>query len=372
MYLRSGPYEPSEKSYNLQEVGMLTEFCKLGYDCDLFYYGKHDKIQITEFKNGNKLTIHWIKGIRILRSGIYPQLLQKKRLSKYDFIICSEYSQIMTVLLSLLHRNVFCYNGPYYNLFKIKIVERIYDFLFVPILNERIKLFFCKSLLAENYLHGKGIKNTSVIGVGQNTDKFVIKENEIPSEDTTKILDLIDEFTFLFVGTLDDRKNFSFLIRSFKLAFKSNSKVKLLIIGKGKKKYIEKELAVLSKKERENIKIINFLPNNQLKFIYPKARALLLPSKLEIFGMVMLEAMSCGLPVISSFNGGSQCLIKSHENGIIADISNPIVWADSMLLLLDDSIYAEYSENSKETINNGFTWPIIIKKMEAEFLRRNR
>lgn len=369
MYLRSGPYEPSEKSYNLQEVGMLSELCKNGHDCDLFYYGKHKKSQIRTFSNGKSLKINWIKGIRLMRSGVYPSLLNKKRLLNYDCIICSEYSQIMTVLLSLLHPNVFCYNGPYYNLFKIKSVEKLYDKLFTNLLNHNINCFFCKSPLAEKYLHSKGIKKTKVIGVGQNMQKFLVEDKEVPSQNVKQIISEMDEYTFLFVGTIDNRKNFPFLLRSFALAFDRDSRINLLVIGHGNENYISKYMSMLTKKQASNIRIINFVPNDQLKFIYPEARALLLPSKLEIFGMVMIEAMSCGLPVISSFNGGSECLIKSHQNGVVADISNEYSWSDAIILLLDNSIRKSYSENCVITINNNFTWSKIVKSMEKEILK---
>ena len=77
LYVRSAPYELNFNSYNLQEIGLGTAFCKVGYDFDLIYYSKRNKDQIIEVGN-NRIKILWRKGIKLLRTGIYPQILNKK------------------------------------------------------------------------------------------------------------------------------------------------------------------------------------------------------------------------------------------------------------------------------------------------------
>ncbi len=91
LYIRSGPYELSFDSYNLQEVGLGKAFCEAGYDFDILYYTKkNNHNQLIETPN-NQLRILWRRGIKLLRSGIYPQILKKKFLSQYDAVIVSEY-----------------------------------------------------------------------------------------------------------------------------------------------------------------------------------------------------------------------------------------------------------------------------------------
>lgn len=364
MYLRSGPYEPSEKNYNLQEIGMLSEFCKLGYDCDLYYFGKTEKNKTMIFDNGTKLNIKWIKGIRLLRSGLYPQLLRKNHLKQYDVIFCSEYSQVMTFLLSRKHDNFYCYNGPYYNLFKLKFMERIYDKLFLKALNKNVKRFFCKSILSENFLNTKGLFNTTVVGVGQNMEKF--KSNPEIFSSTNSVINFIDKNTFLYVGSIDDRKNFPFLIKIMKKTIEKYPEIKLQIIGSGNKKYIKENLKDLSDSTLRNINIIESLQNEQLQYIYPKVRCLLLPSKLEIFGMVLLEAMSFGIPVISSDNGGSRTLINNYFNGIIADINSEDEWLHAIDFLRSESNMEKLSMNAQNTIKDKFTWEKIVNQMNKE------
>lgn len=365
MYLRSAPYEVSSKSYNLQEIGLLSEFCKKGIDCDLYYYSHKEKEEIIEFTSA-RLKIHWIKGIRLLRSGVYPKLLNRKFLSQFDVIICSEYSQIMTVLLARLHNNVYCYNGPYYNLFKLKFMEKIYDRLFVLQLQKNIRMFFCKSQLSVNYLKRKGLENSLFVGVGQNTDKF--KTSIVPTETTKRIINIIDNNTLLYVGSIDERKNFPFLLKVFQREYKINNKRNLLIIGKGKKNYINKQLNSLDNEVVNKITIIPFIDNNQLKFIYPKAFAFLLPSKLEIFGMVMLEAMYFGVPVVSSYNGGSSALIKNKVNGIVAGIDDVNRWVEAIQYLDKEDNREDLINNARSTIVSDFSWDSIANTISTYIL----
>lgn len=363
MYIRSGPYEPDIDNYNMQEIGMLTEFCLQGYDCDLFYYGKKERIKVKEFNDkSGKLTIHFVKGIRLLRSGIYPKLLNRKFLSNYDVIVTSEYSQIMTVLISHLHPNVYCYNGPYYNLFKLPFIERIYDFLFLETLEKNIKLFFCKSSLAESYLNNKGLSQTTTIGVGQNFLKF--QEKVKPSEQTKILISFMEShLVLLTVGSIDDRKNFPFVLKLFNRLYRQNPFFRLMIVGTGDEDYIEKELSKFDSDLKTKIYFTGKVSNIELQFLYPKAYAFLLPSKLEIFGMVLLEAMSFGGVVISSFNGGSSTLIEDGKNGYILSIDEINPWLNLILSKKFSDNRKIVSQNAIDTVKCDFTWKKIVQKM---------
>lgn len=365
MYLRSGPYEPSENDYNLQEVGLLSEFCNRGYDCDLYYYGKKNHEKIIFFENGKRLKIEWIKGIRLLRSGVYPRLLNEEFLNQYDAIICSEYSQIMTIFLSRLHRNVYCYNGPYYNLFKIPFFENVYDYLFVQQLEKNIKMFFCKSQLSEVYLKNKGLTNTCTVGVGQNINKFS-SDYTIDQETKDIVTNIEESKIILYVGSIDERKNFSFLLNVFEKLIIEDKGFHLLIIGKGKDKFISENINRLSDEAKGKITIVPFIKNTQLKYIYSNTHVFLLPSKLEIFGMVILEAMTFGLPVISSSNGGSNTVIRNEENGFICDITSVDDWVKTILKLNYESFREKISKNAMHTIYSEFTWSNISELFLGE------
>ena len=99
LYIRSGPYQVDTKSYNLQELGLAKAFAEKNVQCDVVYYHKEKDFDQKIVKDGYEINVLWRKGSRLLRSGVYPQILKKEFLRTYDAVIISEYSQVMAVLL---------------------------------------------------------------------------------------------------------------------------------------------------------------------------------------------------------------------------------------------------------------------------------
>ncbi|MDY2688194.1 MAG: glycosyltransferase family 4 protein [Limosilactobacillus reuteri] len=373
LYVRSGPYKVNLNGYNLQEIGLGKAFCKKGYDFDILYYSDENKIEIIDTPQNN-LRILWCKGIKLLRSGVYPKILKKKFLKKYDYIIVSEYSQIMAVLLSGLHNNVYVYNGPYYNLFKVKLIEPIYDKLFVPILNKRLKKIFCKTKMAENFLEKKGFSNTVPVGVGLDLEKYK-KEEEIDASTKTVLNKMQGHKNVLFVGSISKRKNVEFIIKAFtdyKIKNRQDKKTQLILIGKGSNRYKQYCKNLIPQEVQESVLWVESLRNPQLKFVYQKTDLFLLPSKQEIFGMVLLEAMYFSVPVIASHTAGADMLIKNSINGIIIDNYDYKLWSEQIKQLLNNADLAKsMGENAYRTVSNEFNWNRIANKMEKGFNKGN-
>lgn len=370
LYVRSGPYKVNLNGYNLQEIGLGKAFCRKGYDVDILYYSDENKVQELETKTNNHLRILWSKGIRLLRSGVYPSILKKSFLDKYDIVMISEYSQIMAVLLSNLHHNVYVYNGPYYNLFKLSFMECFYDKIFVKKINRQTKMIFCKTKMAEDYLVNKGFTRTQPVGVGLDTDNY--HKTASIDDHTQDVIDKMkDRKNVLYVGSISKRKNVELTVKAFINYLQNNlddKKSQLVIIGKGSKSYTNYCKSLIPKDLRERIIWIEFLKNAQLKYIYQRADVFLLPSKQEIFGMVLLEAMYFGVPVIASLNAGSDTLITDSENGFIIKDENIQKWSAKInLLLTNEDLAKSVGKKATQTIKNEFTWDNIAAKMEKEF-----
>lgn len=362
LYVRSAPYKVNPNSYNLQEIGFSRELCKRGIDCDILYYSDENKDELIYQNGSNRVLILWRKGIRLLRSGIYPQILKKDIINKYDLIITTEYGQIMSLLCSRYKPRTVLYNGPYYNLFKIPPMEKIYDLLFIKSINKNMDKIFTKSKISEKYLNDKGLFNTETLGVGLDINVFE-KEVEITSQVSNIIKFMENNKCLLYVGSLDDRKNFRFTLKVFEKINKINPHIKLIVIGKGKESYVKKSFEMIDENVVNNILHINKIENKFLKYIYPLAKVFILPSKLEIFGMVLLEAMYFGSPTITSINGGSTTLIENGLNGIMMNGFVEEEWLNEILKLLNDDEYRnKISENATKTIVEGFTWEMICNK----------
>lgn len=360
LYIRSGPYQLNFSNYNLQEVGLGKAFCRKGLDFDILYYSHEDRDQIVNCEGG-KLRILWRKGIKILRTGIYPSVLKKAFLQQYDAIIVSEYSQLMSVLVVSRHPNVYLYNGPYYNLFKIPFVELIYDKLFCKHLNNRAKKVFCKTMMAANYIGKKGITNTVVVGVGLDAEKFETEKELKP--DTQSLLDrMAGHRNILYVGSISERKNVTLILEAFKQLKKDEnfSDVQLVLVGKGSDTYVQKCAAITGK----DVVWCSFIENAQLKFIYETADIFTLPSLEEIFGMVLLEAMYFGTATVASHTAGAETLISNGKTGIILKDFEPHTWAYTYASLLNDpQLISDLGKAAKYSIRENFMWDGIAEKM---------
>jgi glycosyltransferase involved in cell wall biosynthesis len=119
---------------------------------------------------------------------------------------------------------------------------------------------------------------------------------------------------FISIGSLRPIKNHKLLIVAFCKFRKISKTATLTIIGAGE---LSKELNCLIRENNASdfIEIIGPTSREKLKKIYNQADALLISSKFETFGVVAIEAMSCGLPVLSTRNGGVESIITSRKLG---------------------------------------------------------
>lgn len=250
----------------------------------------------------------------------------------------------------------------------------MYDRIIGPKLNKQVNYKFVKSVLAEQFLTEKGYTNLFNIGVGLDTSRFDNEKTIKP--DTQKLVDIMtNNRCILYVGALSDRKNVPFLLETYQKVLEKAPDVKFVMIGKsvinplkkliGKKDsdYEKECMANVPQNVRDGIVRVQRIENPQLKYIYPLAKAFLLPSKLEIFGMVLLEAMYLGTPVVTSYNGGSMTLIDGRETGQMVPEFDAAKWADAIMRYLNDSGYtSRVTKNASDLIRDEYNWPVIAKK----------
>jgi glycosyltransferase involved in cell wall biosynthesis len=114
----------------------------------------------------------------------------------------------------------------------------------------------------------------------------------------------VPEHFFLFAGALKERKNVVGVIRAFAASFPFNKEFFLLIAGTKRGPYYESLVALAMELGiHERVRFLGYVTNEELAYLYAKATALVFPSFIEGFGMPVLEAMSVGLPVITSNQG---------------------------------------------------------------------
>jgi L-malate glycosyltransferase len=125
-------------------------------------------------------------------------------------------------------------------------------------------------------------------------------------------------FNLINVASLDYNKNQQMLIKAFAAAFDAGDPVELKIIGAGVKANTL-QLQINSLNRQHQIKLLGQKSRQEVKEELGKSHAFVLTSRHETFGVVLIEAMSMGLPVITTRSGGPDSIITDNKLGIICD-----------------------------------------------------
>jgi D-inositol-3-phosphate glycosyltransferase len=106
---------------------------------------------------------------------------------------------------------------------------------------------------------------------------------------------------------------------------------------------------------------------DSLQYYYSAAEMLVMPSHYESFGMVALEAMACGTPVIATQVGGLQYLVQDQETGFIIPNDNPDALEEKITVLICKPELREKMSQNSISYTQSFSWNIIIKTLIETF-----
>lgn len=125
----------------------------------------------------------------------------------------------------------------------------------------------------------------------------------------------------LTAARVDSRKGFEVVIRALRKVLDKFANTKYLIVGQGD---YTPELEALAKRlgVEEQVIFVGFVPHEQLVNYYNLCDVFIMPSKKEGFGMVFLEALACGRPVIAGNQEGPVEALQNGKLGILVDPNN--------------------------------------------------
>ena len=215
-------------------------------------------------------------------------------------------------------------------------------------------------------------QKTTIIPPGVDTHHFY----PIPMDEAKEAIGIphADRMA-LFVGRIEPLKGLDTLIKAMAIVKKKCKTFVcphyLVIIGgdpEGKEEEITQEMKRLQTLcETLGLdEIVLFLgkrSQNMLPYYYSAAEVVVMPSHYESFGMVALEAMACGTPVIASRVGGLAYLVKEGVTGFFVPAQDPEALAEKLRLLfndqnLRDGFGAQASEYARQ-----FSWETITKQI---------
>ena len=226
-------------------------------------------------------------------------------------------------------------------------------------IKESYKPFIKKSYLDADVLIavGNGLKKEMSKFSGRDDIKVI--HNLIPVENFYISKNKNNTFTFFSLAFLEGEKGMDVLIKSFSKYFK-NSNAKLLIGGEGSQKEylikLAKELNINSQ-----IEFLGALSREEVSKYMSFCDAFVLASKYETFGVVYIEALASGKPIIGTFNGGAEDIITSN-NGLIVK-TNDIDELGNAMIYIMNNIHLYKSEEIRNECIQRFSKSKIINEI---------
>lgn len=174
--------------------------------------------------------------------------------------------------------------------------------------------------------------------------------------------------TFLFLGALIRRKGVADLLKATeKIINKGVSNFHLLIAGSGKEEKQLKEY-VAKNKLQDYVDFLGWVANDQKPILFEKADVLVLPSYNEGLPMAILEAMSYGLPIISTNVGSIAEVVKNEKNGFLINPGDVEALSDAMTeLILKPEVWKKESSESRIICGNKFSEDIFFSSVEKVY-----
>lgn len=296
------------------------------------------------------------RGITIFRNSIAPMLLYDllRQKDQYDIIHAHSHLYFSTVLCALARRlgssplvitnhGLISQTAPMW-------LQKIY----IPTVGK------WTYNAADTVICYTDTERSQLINLGINPEKIVVIHNGVNTEIFAPAKSIPDKKQILWIGKYVPGKGVEYLIKGFQLFSQDHPDYQLVMVGRGplKDTYIEtiQELGIA-----EKVVFKDFVPNNDLPKYYQESQIFVLPSLEEGVPRTILEAMSCGVPVICTrlpqlvdIVSGSGLLVPTKDSQAIADALSQVV--------SDPAFSLSLGENGRKRVLSDYSWEDTVRK----------
>ncbi|ENN96075.1 group 1 glycosyl transferase [Methanocaldococcus villosus KIN24-T80] len=213
------------------------------------------------------------------------------------------------------------------------------------------------------YIYNVPEDKVRVIYNGINPEEFDIEISEEERLAIRRNIGVYDhEIMILYVGRLTYQKGVEYLIRAMPIILSKFPNAKLVIAGNGDMRGYLEDLSYRVG-VRDRVIFLGFVGGDFLPKLYKASDIVVIPSIYEPFGIVALEAMAAGKPVVATSVGGLREIIKHEYNGIWVYPYNPesIAWGVERVLS-DEGLRKYIINNAKKEVYEKYSWMNIAKE----------
>lgn len=228
-----------------------------------------------------------------------------------------------------------------------------------------VNSYFLKQFVVR--LAPKVKKNTHVIYPGVETERFISRWTSQGTQlRKAKLQELgyENKKIILYAGRLLKSKGVHYVLRALSKIVSEHPDTVLLIVGsafygRNKRTSYVKKLHQMGSRYPKHVRFIPFVAHDQMMSWFRLADVVVVPSiGREAFGLVNIEAMACGVPVIATYNGGMKEIIQHEKNGLLL---SPSTLSDALpkainRLLNNSELRERMGRYGAQFVANQFTW----------------
>lgn len=226
-------------------------------------------------------------------------------------------------------------------------------------------LFPSDALRREAFEYGLDKNKGQVLPLAVDTDIFK------PDDDKT----LHDIKTIVFVGRFElEKKGIIDLLKAVKLLTNDIPNIQLKMAGIGSAEDVEKLLKLRNGLQlQDNIQFLKPVDNNKLPEYYKMGDVVVVPSKwLEAFGRITIEAMACGVPVVSSNAGGIGEINIDGETGLVFEKGDAVAMYEALKKILSDDEYRKkLGANARKRVEAVYNYNAITEGLIDTLKKKN-
>jgi D-inositol-3-phosphate glycosyltransferase len=215
-------------------------------------------------------------------------------------------------------------------------------------------------------LYGVARPRIEVLPAGVDTDVFRPMDREACKRE----LGLEGKKVVLYVGRVEPIKGLDLLLNAV-TSMGDRRDLKLVMVGgkEGEPEVVRLKSRIQELGLAEMVWFVGPVKQERLPVFYNAAEALVLPSHYESFGLVALESLACGTPVVASRVGGLPTFLKDGETGYLVPWRSPDSFADRLEVLLTHPALRESMGRAGRQKALSLGWDRLAERLEGKYSR---
>ena len=204
------------------------------------------------------------------------------------------------------------------------------------------------------------VDRIKVIPCGVDVDLF----RPVDRSEAKQKLGFGEDGVVLFVGRLDPLKGVDILLRAVAQLERADTTRTVIVGGDQADAEMARLRALCSELGiAERVSFLGRMAQQELPLYYSAADVSVIPSYYESFGLVALESMACGTPVIASRVGGLPTIVKDGLNGYLIPWRCPEPFADGLDVLLGNAAIRQAMSDASRQTAESMSWAAVVDKL---------